>query len=333
MQQLSKLLLLATIALFAVSCDDGAYGYDDDDDDDGIGLVGEKSGRAFPAILPLPDGFAPEGIVSGTGNDFYVGSVGNGDIYRGDYRSGEGELFFDAPAGTQTLGLAYDQRTKYLFAAGGGTGQATIYDTRSGDTVANYDLGARFGTGFVNDVIVTKDAAYFTDSFVPQYFKIDLQRNGQPAGANAVEAIPLEGDFSFNQGQFNANGIAATPNGKQFIIVNSSAAALYLLEPGSSDAQEINLANGDVLNGDGILLQGKTLYVVQNFNNQIGVVDLANDLRSGLVNDPITSDAFRIPTTVAGKGNSLYAVNARFDVVAPGSDASGVAFEVVRVRR
>lgn len=78
---------------------------------------------------------------------------------------------------------------------------------------------------------------------------------------------------------------------------------------------------------------GKTLYVVQNFFNQIAVVHLTPDLSSGSVGTPIVSSEFRIPTTAAEFGNALYAVNARFDVAPPGLPAPGVEFEVARVTK
>ena len=64
--------------------------------------------------------------------------------------------------------------------------------------------------------------------------------------------------------------------------------------------------------GDGILLAGHSLYVVQNFLNQIAVVQLDPGLSSGEVVRTVPHPEFDIPTTVAGFGASLYAVNARF---------------------
>ncbi len=80
--------------------------------------------------------------------------------------------------------------------------------------------------------------------------------------------------------------------------------------------------------GDGLVLSGKTLYVVQNQLNQIGVVSLSRDLASGDIGDPITSSAFDVPTTAAAFGSSLYAVNAKF-----GTPPEGTPYEVVRVSR
>ena len=67
------------------------------------------------------------------------------------------------------------------------------------------------------------------------------------------------------------------------------------------------------MNGDGILLDGKTLYVVQNRLNQIAVIELETDLSAGIIVDLITSPGnFDVPTTIDEFGKWLYAVNARF---------------------
>ncbi|MGE5464814.1 MAG: hypothetical protein ACM3PS_15740, partial [Syntrophothermus sp.] len=116
-------------------------------------------------------------------------------------------------------------------------------------------------------------------------------------------------------------------NGKTLIIVNSTDGALYRVDPETGVATRIDLGTGSVPNGDGILLQGKTLYVVQNSLNQIAVIDLAPDLSSGTIETLITSPNFRVPTTIARFGSSLYAVNARFDTP-PTPDTE---YDVVRV--
>ena len=49
-------------------------------------------GDTFPKIIPLPNGWQPEGIASGRGTAFYAGSLANGAIYAGDFRTGEGRI-------------------------------------------------------------------------------------------------------------------------------------------------------------------------------------------------------------------------------------------------
>jgi hypothetical protein len=64
--------------------------------------------------------------------------------------------------------------------------------------------------------------------------------------------------------------------------------------------------------GDGLVLAGNTLYVVQNSLNQIAVIELNGSLTAGILVDTITDGAFDVPTTAALFGSKLYAVNARF---------------------
>jgi sugar lactone lactonase YvrE len=282
---------------------------------------------AFPDVLPLPDGFQPEGIAVGRGTTFYVGSIPTGDIYRGDLRTGAGEVFIDAPEGRQAIGLKYDERTGLLFVAGGPTGYAYVYDGETGEMLADIQLSTE--PSFINDVVVTRDAAYFTNSFQQVLYRIPLEKNGGLPDDPVVEEIMLGGDYVFTPGAFNANGIAATPNGKTLIIVNSTEGALYTVDPNTGDATRIDLGGGSVTAGDGILLQGKTLYVVQNRLNQIAIVELSADLTEGKIVDTITSSLFRVPTTIARFGSDLYAVNARFGTP-PTPDTE---YEVVRVDR
>lgn len=293
-----------------------------------VTMIGAVSAQPFPERISLPDGFQPEGIASGNGTTFYVGSIPTGDIFRGDFRTGEGEVFIDAPSGRSAVGLKYDSRTGFLFVAGGATGFAYVYDTATGETVAAIHLTT--GPRFINDVVVTKDAAYFTNSAQPVLYRVPLENNGQLPDTPTVEEIPLGGDYQFTAGQFNANGIAATPNGKTLIIVNTFDGVLYNVDPTTGDAKRIDLGSENVVNGDGILLQGKTLYVVQNFLNQIAVVNLNPDFTEGTIVDTISSDLFAVPTTIARFGHSLYAVNSHFDIQNPTPDTE---YEVIGVTR
>jgi sugar lactone lactonase YvrE len=142
-----------------------------------------------------------------------------------------------------------------------------------------------------------------------------------------VEAVSLEGDYQFTAGQLNANGIAATPDGKELIVVNSVDGVLYKVDPATGAAKRIDLGAGALPHGDGILLNGNTLYVVQNSSITATWFELNSGFSSGTLVKTITSPSFRVPTTIAGFGKALYAVNARFDTD-PKPDTS---YEVVRL--
>lgn len=280
----------------------------------------------FPELIPLPDGFQPEGIVVGRGSEFFVGSISTGAIFKGDLRSGEGDILVEGQAGRAAIGLSYDGRTNYLYVAGGPTGRAFVYDAGSGENVAEIQLTTESNT-FVNDVVVTRKAAYFTDSFRQYMYRVALENDGDLPDSPTGLEIFLSGDFDFVPGAFNANGIDAIPNGKWLVIVNSQAGELYRVDPYSGVAEAIDLGGGSVGSGDGILVDGKTIYVVQNFLNQIAVVEVDPTFSTGEVVSTITSPDFRIPTTVAEFGSSLYAVNARFDT----PPEPGTEYEVVCV--
>jgi len=283
----------------------------------------------YPEVIPLFNGFQPEGITLGTGHTAYTGSLNGGAIFTLDLRSGDVEMIAE-PGSRMAVGNAFDPRSGYLFVAGGAFGQAYIFDTSNGELVQQYQLTDTAVT-FINDVVVTKNAAYFTDSFQGQYYVLPLEPQGELPDPMDVATIPLSGDFVNVPGAFNANGIDATSNGKQLIIVNSGLGMLYLVEPESGIATAIDLGGELVSSGDGILLQGKTLYVVQNVMNQIAVVQLDSHLTSGRITGFLTNPNFRVPTTIAKFGDALYAVNARFDQVAAGQPSPDDTFEAVRV--
>jgi sugar lactone lactonase YvrE len=263
----------------------------------------------FPEVIPLPDGFRPEGIVSGYGTDFYAGSLANGAIFKGDFRSGEGDILVEGATGNISVGLSFDERTGYLFVAGGTTGMARVYDTASGELAGSFALSSP--GSFINDVVVTHSAAFFTDSFNARLFKLPLSPDGGLPDPASVEALPLSGDW-VQAGGFNANGIDATPNGDTLILVNSGLGRLFTVDPSSGEAESIDLGGASVTAGDGILLDGKTLYVVRNQLNQIAAIKLAPDFSSGEIITTLTHPAFDVPTTVTEFGSRLYAVNARF---------------------
>lgn len=264
----------------------------------------------FPNLISLPDGSRPEGIAVGHGTTFYTGSLATGAIFRGDLRSGEVTTLFPGQVGRVAVGMSFDPRTGNLFVAGGPTGEAYVYDGGTGDEQAVYSLTQDFS--FINDVIVTRSAAYYTDSFRPVLYRVPLGPGGELPDGPAVQEILLGGDFTFVPGAFNTNGIEATADGESLIIVHSALGLLYHVDPETGVASLIDLAGETVENGDGILLQGMTLYVVQNQQNQIAEIRMSPDLTAGDVVATMTNDDFDVPTTIAKFGRYLYAVNARF---------------------
>src|SRR4026209_754822 len=60
----------------------------------------------FPAQIDLPNGFFPEGIDSGRGISFFVGSLIDGAIWRGDLRTGSRAVLAEGAAVRVCVGIA-----------------------------------------------------------------------------------------------------------------------------------------------------------------------------------------------------------------------------------
>jgi hypothetical protein len=284
----------------------------------GAGAAGAVG--SFPATIQLPRGFQPEGVAI-RGTTFYVGSIPTGAVLRGNLRTGQSDPdFVEGRSGRAAIGLEVDNRNR-LFVAGGPTGRAFVYSARTGADIAQYTLEP----GFINDVVVTRTGAYFTNSAVAKLYRIPIGRGGRLG--DTVQQIPLTGAYQHQPG-FNANGIDATRNGRWLLIVQSNTGKLFRVDPSSGVTTELVLANGEsVPNGDGILLDGKTLYVVQNRNNLIAVIAVNSRLTSGRVLTRLSDPRFDVPTTVDDFGRWLYAVNARFGTPSP----STARYDIVRV--
>jgi sugar lactone lactonase YvrE len=287
-------------------------------------LVAVPAGAApFPDRIDLPDGFAPEGITIAPGGIFYTGSLLNGAIFRGSVRTGEGSVFIPPQEGRVAVGMKFHRGL--LFVAGGDTGDAYVYDATSGADVRLYSFTE---TGFINDVIVTRDAAWFTDSFNPVLYKVPLDRTGRPGDQSDVEVLPLTGDIVFGP-DFNTNGIEATPDGSTLIIVQTNTGKLFTVDAQTGVTSEIDLGSDNVSLGDGLLLDRFNLYVVQGFLNVVAKVHLAPDLSSGVVVSRTGDEGFDIPTTVAEFQNRLYLVNARFTT----PPAPDVEYWITKIRK
>ena len=274
---------------------------------------------AFPTTLQLPNHFQPEGIAI-SGATAYFGSLRDGSVRRIDLRTGRGAEVSPA-TGTPAVGLKIDKRGR-LFVAGGAAGDARVIDSRSGKLLASYALGG----AFVNDVVLTEDAAYFTDSRKALLYKLPLGRGGQlPAKA---ESIPLGGEWVQSEG-LNANGIETTPDGRNLLVVNSGSGKLFRVDPRTGNAKLVDLGDVVLTNGDGLLRQGHILYVVQNRLNTLTALRLDHAGTKGTLHKKVTDPRFDVPTTVAAFGDRLYLPNARF-TTEPGPN---VTYNVVAVPR
>jgi sugar lactone lactonase YvrE len=295
--------------------------------------IAQDDPPVFPELIQLPADFGPEGIAVGNGHTFYVGSFVEptvGQILVGDLRSGAFSQLVP-PTGRRAAGMKFDPRSSLLYVAGGTSGHATVYDASSGAEIRSYSLlPPVVPTGVINDVVLTREAAFFTNSARRYLGRVALGPNGEPGDAELIE---LPANFDVRGGCTvgpapRANGIAATADGKHLILVHMSEGQLYLLDSVALIPVPIVVGGGDlaggaaVCSGDGLWLDGQTLYVVQTALNRVAVVELSTDHLSGVVTRYITepfqsNPGVKLPTTIAEFGDSLYSVTIGGTLPAP----------------
>jgi sugar lactone lactonase YvrE len=275
--------------------------------------------------IVLPGASSTEGIAVGRGATFFAGDLFRGDIFRGNLQRGTAALFIDAPDGRLAVGMKVDDAGGLLFVAGGFTGQAYVYNTETGATVATYQFANPAAGTFINDVTITPDGAWFTDSNQPKLYFVPL---GPGETLGTAHTLVLSGPAAATPAAFNLNGIAATPNGATLIVAHSGVGLLYTVNPMTGASAPI--AGVSVPDVDGLLFEAGRLFAVQNTDNKVAVINLSSDLSSGVIEKFITSPNFHVPTTVARHGSQLALANSHFDTGIP---PTATRFEVVIVDR
>ena len=294
----------------------------------------------YPETITLPNdlvagdiGFQPEGIAI-AGSTAYVGSFADGTIVSVDLRSGTTRPLVAAD-GEPTSGV--EVAGPLLLAAGVASGEVRAYDRRTGEQVAVRDIAA---AGLVNDITIAGGTAYFTDSFRAAIYAVPVA--GRTVGE--PREIPLTGDFTLATSGvgLNANGVAINANGvaaldsDTLVLAQTDdpdgvGSALYVVDTNTGATQRIVVEGGDVAGADGLVLRGRTLWVVQYDSDSIAELRLSADGSSAKFVRTLRDEDLVVPTTAdIGPRGDLYAVNARFFRETP---TDSVTYEVVRVQR
>ena len=276
------------------------------------GVAAAQTGGTQTFDIP-GDEVYPEGVAySPTTGDFFVGSTTDGEIFRGNVGdpSGGMEPFLEpgADGRAMAIGMKVDASGR-LFVAGGESGATFVYDTGTGDLVDSFENGA--DTTFVNDVALTPDgSAYLTDSMNPELYRVYPDGSG---GYRQETFLNFEGTPAEYEEGFNLNGIVASPDGRYLVVINSTSGLLFRIDTRSKRVVEVDTGGADLTNGDGMLLLGRTLYVVRNQNGLIVPVELSADYASGVAGEGFTEGSLMYPTTIAAHEGRLLAVNSQFD--------------------
>ncbi|MCP2300044.1 Sugar lactone lactonase YvrE [Nocardia amikacinitolerans] len=275
----------------------------------------------------LPADFVPEGIASGPGNTLYVSSFGGG-IYRIDSSTGNGELITDG-WGTESTGMKVDESGR-LFVCHGLGGDARVLDTRTNAVLAHYVFGQP-QTILVNDTVLLRDSAWFTDSRLPVLYRLPLSGDSLPP-PEAVMTLPITGDLVYTEGQ-NANGLCSTPDGGALLVVQTSTEKLFRVDPATGLSVQVDLGGISLPWADGLYLEGSTLYVVLSQKSQVAVFRMTQDGRSGRLVNTISDASLDAPTTLAADRDRLYLANTQMNLTTFQQSAPGSRCWVSAIRK
>jgi sugar lactone lactonase YvrE len=277
-----------------------------------LGRLGYEARAAVERYTLPGEAIYPEGVAfrPSTG-DFFVSSTSDGTIFKGNIERSAAQVYLPGGADgrTATTGLKVDDTRGRLFVSGAATGNMFVYDLSNGALLGKFTT-ARTPT-FINDVAVLPNGdAFFTDSQSPIIYRVYTN----PAGELAFEEwLNFTGTALQYQQGFNVNGIDASANGQYLFVIQSNTGKLFRIDTSTRAVIEVNLGGEALTNGDGILLDGQTLYVVRNQQGLIVKVQLADDLASGTVASSTSNGALAYPTTIAKANDRLLVVNSQFD--------------------
>jgi len=277
-----------------------------------LAVLGALAAGPAPATAQAPNTYElpgnavfPEGIAA-SGATFFVSSSNDGTVFRGDLSSPRASVFLPPGANGRTAALGMKVDRGRLFIAGGRTGRAFVHDAASGALLRSVATG---GPAFLNDVAVTRSGdAYFTDSVRPLIFRIPARAAGtrSPAAAPLRPWLGLRGSaIRYRTGPTpNLNGIVATPDGRSLLAIQSNTGRLFRIDVATRRVGAVPVRGGRLTFGDGLLLRGRTLYVVRNRLELIVRVRLERGYSSGRVVGSSTSPSFGFPTTIATAGGA-----------------------------
>ena len=263
-----------------------------------------------PDQIALPIGWQPEGVTT-NGKMVFSGSLATGSILEANPRTGETRVLPESATGKPAVGLDFDKRRNVIWVAGGPSGEVRAQDAKTGELLATFTTPTVATGRFINDLVVTRDAVYATDSFNQELVVVPLERRNALPASGPAQLLPLTGDISFVPGEFNANGIVETRDG--LVVGQSNAGLLFRVDRTTGEATTIEGVS--VPGADGIEPDHRTLFVTGN--GVVTVVELARDSLSGEVVDTLTSPLLDVPATSALVHHSLWVANARFGIPDP----------------
>lgn len=288
----------------------------------GTMVVAPAAGAAGRSNLPRTyvvseePGVLPEGIEVTPDGRIFVTSVGTGDIYVGTVGSPTMRQFASGAAVGRSLaaGIHADARGRLFVASG------TAVDVYSPDGTFLMRRGLPSGApeSFLNDLAITADAVYVTDSARAIVWRASLV--GERVGQLEPWLLAHELRPSFEPGWFYLNGIVASQDGRRLLVSANGLGALIRVETGTAAAEFVT-TDGSIFGNfgpDGMILEGDVVRGVLNYEppaagQGLYAARLSPDWRTATVAGAITDADFSTPTTVAASGDRYLVVNSQLD--------------------
>lgn len=282
----------------------------------------------------------PEGIaVDETTGDVYVGSFADGTIYRAGPGAHRAETYL--PAGTDgrrtANGLRVDRHGR-LWVIDSTTGVA-VYDTGSRALLARFEVTGD-APRFVNDIALGPDgSAYLTDSRRAVVYHITpdaLVRAIEGGGHGTLDrSFDLRAALEpYDPETYTLNGIVADATGSYLLTVDSTGGGLYRIDLTSETGRvhRVMLDGGDLTLGDGLVLDGTTLWAAHNTDNTVTRWTVSADGTTATRTAVHRDDALGTPTTLARMPGYNLVVASQFDKGGPlGPGTPDTPFRVLSV--
>ncbi|HVF80759.1 MAG TPA: hypothetical protein VM884_02455 [Flavisolibacter sp.] len=291
----NNLLVAAFFTMLLIACSKN--------DNDG-GITVAKEVYALPGDTLFPEGIAYH---AKTGH-FYTGSVSSGDLLKVSVQTGDVQTFATGSSQGRraATGLKLDAQDR-LWVCGGADNKIQVLGS-TGTLLKSWDTKALFGSGFINDCAIDTGSVYFTDSQVRKIYRTSVK--GDPG--NLEEWLTFtDVQIPYTSPGTNANGIVVTPDNRYLIIVVSTSGKLYRIDKLTKAIAEIAL-NSPVNSGDGLYLEGNTLYVSRNATGLIFPVVLNTDYTQGTVGNGFGTGLL-FNTTIAKADKYFLVVNGQLN--------------------
>ncbi len=264
----------------------------------GCGVIARPGLNTRDYALPGAQTY-PEGVAYDAARKvLFTGSAATGDIYAVNAASGAVSLFSKGGAqGRATaLGLLVDPVGR-LWVAGGASGTLSVL-SRDGAPVATLKTPAS-PRPYLNALTLAGGAVYVTDSTRPVLWRA---RGANPETGDLEPWLDLtKTPIRYGPG-LNLNGIVSTPAGRYLLSVQSNTGDLWRIDTRSKAVSKVM---GGLNNGDGVLLDGRTLYAVRNADGVIAKVRLSDDFARGQLVAEEPLNGLRFPTTLAALEGDL----------------------------